>query len=93
MVPGGAIGEAVDRQLRVLARTSLDRYSIDELESRFPTMELLMDTARERHSTELGARLAAAHAIALLGQRAGDRFGGRHQRAGGRQGDDGIDFR
>jgi putative transposase len=29
----------------------------------------------------------------LLGQRAGDRFGGRHQRAGGGHGDDGVDFR
>ena len=27
--------------------------------------ELLLDTVRERHSTELGARLAAAHTIAL----------------------------
>ena len=62
---GSAIGEAVDRQLRVLARTSLDGYSIGELQSRFPTMELLLDTVRERHSTELGARLAAAHTIAL----------------------------
>ena len=62
---GSTIGEAVDRQLRVLARTSLDGYSIGELQSRFPTMELLLDSVRARHSTELGARLAAAHTIAL----------------------------
>jgi AcrR family transcriptional regulator len=62
---GSAIGEAVDRQLRVLARTSLDGYSIGELQSRFPTMELLLESVRERHATELGARLAAAHTIAL----------------------------
>jgi TetR/AcrR family transcriptional regulator, repressor for neighboring sulfatase len=62
---GAAIGEAVDRQLRVLARTSLDGYSIGELQSRFPTMELLLESVRARHSTELGARLAAAHTIAL----------------------------
>jgi TetR/AcrR family transcriptional regulator, repressor for neighboring sulfatase len=62
---GSTIGEAVDRQLRVLARTSLDGYSIGELQSRFPTMELLLDAVRTRHSTELGARLAAAHTIAL----------------------------
>ncbi len=60
-----AIGEAVDRQLRVLARVSLDGYSIGKLQSRFPTMELLLDTVRARYSTELGARLAAAHTIAL----------------------------
>ena len=62
---GSTIGEAVDRQLRVLARTSLDGYSIGELQSRFPTMEVLLDSVRARHSTEMGARLAAAHTIAL----------------------------
>jgi AcrR family transcriptional regulator len=62
---GSTIGEAVDRQLRVLARTSLDGYSIGELQSRFPTMEVLLDSVRARHSTEIGARLAAAHTIAL----------------------------
>ena len=60
-----AIGEAVDRQLRVLARVLLDGYSIGKLQSRFPTMELLLDTVRARYSIELGARLAAAHTIAL----------------------------
>jgi TetR/AcrR family transcriptional regulator, repressor for neighboring sulfatase len=62
---GSTIGEAGDRQLRVLARTSLDGYSIGELHSRFPTMEVLLDSVRARHSTEIGARLAAAHTIAL----------------------------
>jgi AcrR family transcriptional regulator len=62
---GSTIGEAVERQLRVLARTSLDGYSIGELQSRFPTMEVLLDSVRARHSTEMGARLAAAHTIAL----------------------------
>jgi TetR/AcrR family transcriptional regulator, repressor for neighboring sulfatase len=62
---GSTIGEAVDRQLRVLARTSLDGYSIGELQSRFPTMEVLLDSVRARHSTEIDARLAAAHTIAL----------------------------
>ena len=62
---GSTIGQAVDRQLRVLARTSLDGYSIGELQSRFPTMELLLESVRAQHSTELGARLAAAHTIAL----------------------------
>ena len=62
---GSAVAEAVDRQLRVIARASLDGYSIGELQSRFPTMELLLDSVRERHASELGARLAAAHTIAL----------------------------
>jgi AcrR family transcriptional regulator len=62
---GSVVGKAVDRQLRVLARTSLDGYSIGELQSRFPTMEVLLDSVRARHSSELNARLAAAHTIAL----------------------------
>jgi TetR/AcrR family transcriptional regulator, repressor for neighboring sulfatase len=62
---GSTIGDAVDRQLRVLARTSLDGFSIGELQSRFPTMELLLQSARARHSSDLDARLAAAHTIAL----------------------------
>lgn len=62
---GGRVGTAVDRQLRVIARVSLDGYQIGELQSRFPTMEILLDAVRSRHSTDLGARLAAAHTIAL----------------------------
>jgi TetR/AcrR family transcriptional regulator, repressor for neighboring sulfatase len=62
---GDKIAVAVDRQLRVLARASLDGYAIGELQSRFPTMEKLLEAVRERQSTELGTRLAAAHTIAL----------------------------
>jgi AcrR family transcriptional regulator len=62
---GGKIAAAVDRQLRVLARASLDGYAIGELQTRFPTMEKLLEAVRERHATELDARLAAAHTIAL----------------------------
>jgi AcrR family transcriptional regulator len=62
---GNKIAAAVDRQLRVLARTSLDGYAVGELQSRFPTMEKLLEAVRERQSTELDARLAAAHTIAL----------------------------
>ncbi|MFG1929183.1 TetR/AcrR family transcriptional regulator [Mycobacterium sp. NPDC048908] len=62
---GGAIAAAVNRQLRVIARTSLDGYSIGELQKRFPTMEILLSSVRARHSDELDARLAAAHTVAL----------------------------
>jgi AcrR family transcriptional regulator len=62
---GATIGEAVDRQLRAIARTSLDGYSIGELQQRFPTMEVLLDSVRAYHPTDLGARLAAAHTTAL----------------------------
>jgi hypothetical protein len=55
-------------QLRVLARTSLDGYAIGELPSRFPTMELLLDTVRARHSTELGAAGRGIHNRAAAGR-------------------------
>ncbi|WNG94453.1 TetR/AcrR family transcriptional regulator [Mycobacterium sp. ITM-2016-00318] len=62
---GSAFADAVDRQLRVLAYASLDGYPIGELQSRFPTMGVLLDAVRPQHPSELSARLAAAHAIAL----------------------------
>ena len=62
---GSRIADAVDRQLRVLASASLDGYPVGELQSRFPTMGVLLDAVRPRHSSELSARLAAAHTIAL----------------------------
>lgn len=72
---GSSVGAAVDRQLRVLAHASLDGYPIGELQSRFPTMEVLLDSVRPRHAEEVDARLAAAHTIALqLGWRLFDGF-------------------
>jgi AcrR family transcriptional regulator len=62
---GSKVADAIDRQLRVLAYASLDGYPIGELQSRFPTMGVLLDAVRDRHSSELSARLAAAHTIAL----------------------------
>jgi AcrR family transcriptional regulator len=62
---GASISVAVERQLRVIARVSLDGYQIGELQRRFPTMELLLESVAARHPTERGARLAAAHTIAL----------------------------
>jgi AcrR family transcriptional regulator len=59
------VAEAVEHQLRVLAYASLDGYPVGELQSRFPTMGALLDDARSRHPTELSARLAVAHAVAL----------------------------
>jgi AcrR family transcriptional regulator len=62
---GGAVADAVDRQLRVLAYASLDGYPVGELQSRFPTMGVLLDAVRPQHPNDLSARLAAAHTIAL----------------------------
>ena len=62
---GGDVAAAVDCQLRVIARASLDGYAIGELQSHFPNMAMLLDAIRERQSSDVGARLAAAHTIAL----------------------------
>ena len=62
---GSVVADAVDRQLRVLAYASLDGYPVGELQNRFPTMGVLLDAVRSQHPTELSARLAAAHTIAL----------------------------
>ena len=62
---GGKVADAVDRQLRVLAYASLDGYPVGELQGRFPNMGVLIDAVRPQHPSELSARLAAAHTIAL----------------------------
>jgi AcrR family transcriptional regulator len=62
---GAAVTQAVDRQLRVLAYASLDGYPVGELQNSFPTMGVLLDAVRPQHPSELSARLAAAHTIAL----------------------------
>ena len=40
-------------------------YPVGELQSRFPTMGVLLDAVRPQHPSDLSARLAAAHTIAL----------------------------
>jgi AcrR family transcriptional regulator len=62
---GAEVADAVDRQLRVIARASLDGYAVGELQSRFPNMASVLHTVRGRQSSDMGARLAAAHVIAL----------------------------
>lgn len=62
---GQKVADAVDRQLRVLAYASLDGYPVGELQNRFPTMGVLLDAVRPQHPSDLSARLAAAHTIAL----------------------------
>jgi AcrR family transcriptional regulator len=59
------IERALDRQMRVMARTVLDGYPAGQLQRRFPNVAGLLDEVRPRHDTELGARLAVANALAL----------------------------
>jgi TetR/AcrR family transcriptional regulator, repressor for neighboring sulfatase len=59
------VDAAVTRQMRVIARATLDGYSVGRLQTGFPTAGHLVDDLRRTHSTEQDARLAAAHVIAL----------------------------
>ncbi|MEE6178505.1 TetR/AcrR family transcriptional regulator [Mycobacterium sp. 050134] len=56
---------ALDRHLRVLARTLLDGYPAGTLQTRFPGAALLLDHSRAGHPDERSARLAVANAFAL----------------------------
>ena len=58
--------EAVhELQARVMVRSMLDGFPIEELQQRFPGMERFLDEVRSVHTDERQARLLAAHAMAL----------------------------
>ena len=59
------VERALDKQMRVMARTVLDGYPAAQLQKRFPNVAGLLDEVRPRHDTEIGARLAVANALAL----------------------------
>jgi len=63
--PSEDVERAVDRQLRVIARTLLDGYPAGQLQTHFPNVARLLDQVRPRHDTDLDARLAVANAVAL----------------------------
>jgi TetR/AcrR family transcriptional regulator, repressor for neighboring sulfatase len=52
-------------QARVMVRSVLDGFPVEELQQRFPGMERFLDEVRSGHSDERQARLLAAHAMAL----------------------------
>jgi len=60
------VATAGTRQLRVLTRALLDGYPVAELQTSFPAAERLLDEIRPQYDNEDAARLATAHAIALL---------------------------
>lgn len=64
-VPAESLDAVIDRQLRVVARTTLDGYPVGELQTRFPNIAARIDQMRQAYPTERAARLAAAHVIAL----------------------------
>src|SRR6185437_7600914 len=63
--PADVIERAMDRQMRVMARTVLDGYPAGQLQKRFPNVAELLDRVRPHHDDEAGARLAVANALAL----------------------------
>jgi TetR/AcrR family transcriptional regulator, repressor for neighboring sulfatase len=63
--PADVIESAMDKQMRVMARTLLDGYPAGQLQQRFPNVAELLDRVRPRHDNDTSARLAVANALAL----------------------------
>ncbi len=56
---------ALDRQMRVMARTVLDGYPAGQLQKRFPNIATLLDWVLPLYDDETEGRLAVANALAL----------------------------
>ncbi|OBB67473.1 MULTISPECIES: TetR/AcrR family transcriptional regulator [unclassified Mycobacterium] len=63
--PADVLDRALDRQMRVMARTVLDGYPAGQLQKRFPNIATLLGWVRPLHDNEIDARLAVANALAL----------------------------
>ena len=63
--PADVLQRALDRQMRVMARTVLDGYPAAQLQRRFPNVAELLDQVQQRHDDDTSARLAVANALAL----------------------------
>ncbi|WP_406816955.1 TetR/AcrR family transcriptional regulator [Mycobacterium sp. M23085] len=64
-VPADVLETALDRQMRVMARTVLDGYPAGQLQNRFPNIATLLDGVRPLYDDDVEARLAVANALAL----------------------------
>lgn len=56
---------AYEFQARVMVRSTLDGFPVEELQQRFPGMERFLEQVRAGHSDDRTARLMAAHGMAL----------------------------
>ena len=56
---------AHELQARVMVRSTLDGFPVEELQQRFPGMEAFLEVVRANHTDERTARLLAAHGMAL----------------------------
>lgn len=63
--PADVLDRALDRQMRVQARTLLDGYPAGQLQKRFPNVAELLDRVRPYYDDDLSARLAVANSLAL----------------------------
>jgi TetR/AcrR family transcriptional regulator, repressor for neighboring sulfatase len=56
---------AYEFQARVMVRSTLDGFPVEELQQRFPGMELFLEHVRAGQTDDRTARLLAAHGMAL----------------------------
>ncbi|MBW0017431.1 MAG: TetR/AcrR family transcriptional regulator [Mycobacterium sp.] len=63
--PASETERALDRHMRVMARTLLDGYPAGQLQTRFPGASYLLDQVRPGYRNERDAQLAVANALAL----------------------------
>lgn len=63
--PAAEAERALDRHMRVMARTLLDGYPAGQLQKQFPGASQMFDRVRPAHDSERSARLAVANAFAL----------------------------
>lgn len=63
--PADELERAMDRQMRVMARTVLDGYPAGKLQTLFPNIAPLLEQVLPRYDDETDARLALANALAL----------------------------
>jgi AcrR family transcriptional regulator len=63
--PAEQLEAARELQARVMVRSTLDGFPIEELQRRFPGMQQFLEQVSSSHTDEHKARLMAAHATAL----------------------------
>ncbi|WP_322859574.1 helix-turn-helix domain-containing protein [Mycobacterium europaeum] len=63
--PADELDRALDRQMRVMARTVLDGYPAGQLQKRFPNIATLLEWVLPLYHNETEGRLAVANALAL----------------------------
>ena len=63
--PQAEIEAKYEFQARVMVRSTLDGFPVEELQQRFPGMQAFLEQVQAVHSDDRTARLMAAHGMAL----------------------------